>query len=98
MLRKRTLLHLEYLEDRCVPTVTAKLVSGSLFLAGTPAGELDVTHTTGSLFQVTDNGNAVGVPVNLLGNLSISLKHTTGDLKIDLKSTAGNQGKIPGNV
>ena len=96
MRRSRSILRLEALEGRLVPSVsTSYLAGGSLYLTGTTRGELDIKHITGtspSMFQVTDNGANLG-SYNILGTLYLSLTNRLGDVKIDL-----NAGFLPGNV
>ncbi len=96
MLKKRTRLHLEQLEDRLVPSVTAQFANGSLYLSGSTTGELDITHTGAlpSTFTVMDNGHAVGAGTyNITSSLYITLSNRRGDIKIDL-----NTGRIAGSV
>ncbi len=92
MTRQRTILAVEQLECRLVPTMVATYVGGSLYLRGTPNAELDIIRTAGSNFQVKDGANLIG-NFNILGNLSVSLASRKADVKIDV-----NGGVIPGNV
>jgi hypothetical protein len=99
MPRARTLLKLEQLEDRCVPSATPGIAvsttCNTLTLSGTPHGELDVTHVGAAstpTFTITDNGVPVGTGTyKLTGGLQLNLNSEPADVKINL---AG--GAIPG--
>jgi len=98
MMRKRASLRLEQLEDRTVPSLTASFVSGSLYLSGTPMGEVDIVGNPGTpgtypnTFTVTDNSHSVG-RYNITGNLLLNLTNEKGNININL-----NGGFLPGNV
>ncbi len=92
---KRFRPHAEQLEDRCVPSLTATTINGSLYLTGKPNGELDIIGTgTPYQFLVTDNSAAVGMGTyTITGNLSLNLVSEKADINIDLMGET-----LPGNV
>jgi hypothetical protein len=81
---RRPSLHVERLEARDCPAMSAFYNAGSLTLRGIPNGILNVTGKAGNVFQVTDNGNSLG-NYAITGNLSVLLANRHNELNFDLK-------------
>jgi hypothetical protein len=61
---KRRRLFLEQLEGRDCPSLTVMLLSGSLYIRGTPLGQVQVNEIAANKLQVLDNATAA-TPSNL---------------------------------
>jgi len=77
----RPRLHLEHLETRLCPALTMRLMSGTLFITGSPVGDLAVTEKAANAFQVTDGGKSLGT-YSSVSNINLNLSSHT-DKKID---------------
>lgn len=101
--RNRIRLALEQLEDRCTPTITITSgmlpdANGNIFLTATTDGSnFNLTQTSATSFQFTDNG---AVPANLtvnnvFGNITLNINTTNAAL---FSATFTTISTVNGNV
>lgn len=92
-LRNRCRLEIERLEDRCVPTVTAKVIGGVLVVRGTPDGAVEILRDNGAgTFDVIDDGTTVLNNAAGVTSILVKLGSTNDTVTIDLDGGTLNRG------
>lgn len=90
--QSRRQLFAEQLEARDCPSLTVQLLSGSLYIKGTPLGAVQVNETAANKLQVLDNTQNLGT-YTVTGNLQMTLNSHPNTITVD---TMGN--RLAGNV
>jgi hypothetical protein len=86
-------LWLEHLEGRLVPSLTVQSFGGTLFVSGLPTGNLLLTETAASAFQVMDGTHNLGTYAHI-SNVNLSLtNHQNKSVNVNL-----NGNTLTGNL
>ncbi len=87
---RRPRLCAELLEDRFCPSLALHVTSGTLYISGTPAGNVLITETANNVSKVQDNGKPLGTFVASTVNMNLASHPGTVDLNLNAFTLAGN--------